>query len=79
MDLIRLALERGKSALQALHIITELLEEYGQDANGGYHNKNFFYHNSFLIADRTDGYLLETADRYWVAKKVTDLLPFQMD
>lgn len=72
MDLIRLALERGKSALQALHIITELLEEYGQDANGGYHNKNFFYHNSFLIADRTDGYLLETADRHWVAKKVTD-------
>ncbi len=72
MDLIRLALERAKSAVQALYIITELLEEFGQDANGGFKNKNFFYHNSFLIADRTDGYLLETADTFWVAKKVTN-------
>jgi dipeptidase len=70
MDLIRLALERSKTAKDALFLITELLEKYGQDACGGYQNKTFFYHNSFIIADRTDGYVLETADRYWVAKKI---------
>ncbi|XDD45515.1 C69 family dipeptidase [Leptospira sp. WS39.C2] len=70
MDLIRLALERSKTAKNALFLITELLEEYGQDACGGYQNKTFFYHNSFIIADRTDGYVLETADRFWVAKKI---------
>ncbi|TGK87746.1 peptidase C69 [Leptospira noumeaensis] len=70
MDLIRLALERCKSAKDGLFLITELLETYGQDACGGYENRSFFYHNSFIIADRTDGYVLETADRYWVAKKI---------
>ncbi|TGK52443.1 C69 family dipeptidase [Leptospira bouyouniensis] len=70
MDLIRLALERSKTAKDALFLITELLEKYGQDACGGYQNQSFFYHNSFIIADRTDGYVLETADRYWVAKKI---------
>ncbi|TGL09958.1 peptidase C69 [Leptospira levettii] len=70
MDLIRVALERSRTAKDALFLITELLETYGQDACGGYENKSFFYHNSFIIADRTDGYVLETADRYWVAKKI---------
>lgn len=70
MDLIRLALERCKSAKDGLFLITELLESYGQDACGGYENKTFYYHNSFIIADRTEGYVLETADKYWVAKKI---------
>ncbi|MCG6153329.1 C69 family dipeptidase [Leptospira bandrabouensis] len=70
MDLIRLALERCKSARDGLFLITELLETYGQDACGGYENKTFFYHNSFIIADRTEGYVLETADKFWVAKKI---------
>lgn len=70
MDLLRLALERCKTAKDALSCITELLERFGQDACGGYKNQSFFYHNSFIIADRTDGYVLETADRYWVSKKI---------
>lgn len=70
MDLLRLALERCKTAKDALSLITELLEQYGQDACGGYKNQSFYYHNSFIIADRTDGYVLETADKYWVSKKI---------
>lgn len=72
LDLVRLALERSKNAKQALDQITYLLEIYGQDGCGGYQNKNLFYHNSFIIADRTDGFLLETADRFWVAKKIQE-------
>ncbi len=70
MDLVRLALERCSTAKQALRTITELLKTYGQDACGGHHNENFFYHNSFLIADTRSAWVLETAGRHWVAERV---------
>ncbi len=70
MDLLRLALERSRTSEEALYCITELLEEYGQNACGGYKNKKFFYHNSFLIGDPEAAWLLETAGRHWVAGKV---------
>lgn len=72
MDLLRLALERTRSAEAALEVITALLEEYGQNACGGYENRRFFYHNSFLIADTSEAWVLETAGRHWVARRVTD-------
>ncbi|MGE0930268.1 C69 family dipeptidase [Peijinzhouia sedimentorum] len=72
MDLLRLALERCKSAMQAVELITELLTEYGQNACGGYKNKRFYYSNSFLIADRQEAWVLETAGGEWAAKRVYD-------
>ncbi len=33
MDLLRLALERGKTAYEAMHVITGLLEKYGQSGD----------------------------------------------
>lgn len=73
MDLLRLALERCKTAEEAVSCITSLLEKYGQNANGGYKNKKFYYHNSFLIADSTSAWVLETAGREWAAEKVKDI------
>ncbi len=70
MDMLRLALERTASAPAALECITDLLAEYGQDACGGYENRDFFYHNSFIIADPREAWVLETVDRHWVAQKV---------
>jgi dipeptidase len=72
MDLLRLALERSHTAHEALYCITDLLKTYGQDACGGYENKDFFYHNSFIIADKEEAWILETAGREWVAKKIKD-------
>lgn len=69
-ELLRLALERCKSKEQAIDLITNLLQEYGQDVCGGYRNRGFFYHNSFLIGDSTGAILLETVDRHWVWKTV---------
>lgn len=71
MDLLRLALERCRNCEEALQCITNLLETYGQDACGGYENRRFYYHNSFLIGDGNgDAWLLETAGRHWAARKV---------
>lgn len=70
MDMLRLSLEVSRTAKEALHYLITLLEKYGQDACGGYTNKKFFYHNSFLIADRFEGYQFETAGKHWVYKKV---------
>jgi dipeptidase len=70
MDMLRLALERSRSATAALECITELLAEFGQDACGGYENKNMFYFNSYIIADPKEAWVLETVDRHWVAEKV---------
>ncbi|MHA1436705.1 MAG: C69 family dipeptidase [Promethearchaeota archaeon] len=70
MDLLRLGLERGKSAKEALSIITILLEKYGQ---GGAHNKKGLnYHNSMIIADPNEAYVLETAGEWWIAEIVKD-------
>lgn len=73
MDLLRLALERGKTAHEAMHVIVGLLEKYGQcgdcEREGEWGDAN--YHNSFLIADPKEAWVLETAGRYWVAKRIT--------
>ena len=71
MDILRLALERSTSAEEALHVIVGLLEKYGQSGNcSAIHG--LYYHNSFLIADRTEAWVLETADKQWAALKVKD-------
>ena len=72
MDLLRLALERASTASDALDVITGLMAEYGQGGNCGFRHK-LFYHNSFLIADPDEAWVLETAGRHWAAKKVSGI------
>ena len=72
MDLLRLALERASTASDALDVITGLLAEYGQGGNCGFRHK-LSYHNSFLIADPNEAWVLETAGRHWAAKKVSGI------
>jgi dipeptidase len=69
MDLVRLALERARSAEQAADVITALLEQHGQGGSG-YADKDWPYHNSFLIADRREALLLETSERRWALRRV---------
>lgn len=73
MDMLRLALERCTTAAEAIDCITGLLAQYGQNACGGYKNKKFYYHNSFLIADTQEAWVLETAGKEWVTEKVKDI------
>ena len=69
MDLVRLGLERADSARQARDVIIRLLEEHGQGGNCGFDHE-FFYDNSFLIMDREELYILETAGCDWVYKQM---------
>jgi len=72
MDLIRLALERCRTTQEALELIIELLSKYGQGGNCGF-EKPFTYHNSFLITDAHEAWVLETAGKYWAAQKVNGI------
>lgn len=71
MDLLRLGLERGGNAKEAVEVISSLLEKYGQGgpcSEGG----DWAYHNSFIVADGGEAWVLETAGRFWAAERVTE-------
>jgi secernin len=69
MDLVRLTLERARTADEALERVTTLLEAYGQGGSGEEdHDEPYF--SSFLIADPEGGWIVETSQRTWAAKPV---------
>jgi dipeptidase len=71
MDLIRLGLERGATAHQALDVMTALLEEYGQGGSPRHNDPQAeCYDNSFILADPAEAWVLETSGREWAARRI---------
>jgi secernin len=71
MDLVRLGLERSKSAREATEVIGELIERYGQGGSGQY-DVDFRYCGGFIVADQADAYVLESSGRQWIARRVEE-------
>jgi dipeptidase len=69
MELLRLGLERGKTAAEAVDVITGLVSQFGQ---GKFANKADVrtYDNSFIIADPHEAYIVEAAGHDWAVKQV---------
>jgi secernin len=71
MDLVRLGLERAHNADEAVEVMTRLLERHGQ---GGpcRADSDESYFSSFLIADPSGAWVLETSGRSWAAARRDD-------
>jgi secernin len=71
MDLLRLALERGATAEEAVQVIVELLEQHGQGGSCSHEHPRFTYDNSYIVADTHGAIVLETAGRRWATERVS--------
>lgn len=69
MDIVRLTLERARDAPEALAVLTDLVETYGQGGSGWQHSDEPYF-SSFLISDPRHAYVVETSNRTWVAREI---------
>jgi secernin len=74
MELLRLGLERGHTAAQAVTIITDLVARHGQYGAGTVSQDRpaAAYDNSFIVADSTESWVVETTGRRWVTRRVRE-------
>mmetsp|Transcript_17264 Transcript_17264/g.34948 ORF Transcript_17264/g.34948 Transcript_17264/m.34948 type:complete len:462 (-) Transcript_17264:16-1401(-) len=71
MDILRLALERGTSAKHAVEVCIHFIETYGQGGPCCNEDMEWTYENSFLFADQTEAYVLETAGiKHWAWERI---------
>lgn len=64
-------MERSSNANEALDVITNLLEKYGQGGPCSKDDSGMVYHNSFIIADASTAWVLETSGKHWAAVQIT--------
>ncbi|EMF83173.1 hypothetical protein LEP1GSC188_0530 [Leptospira weilii serovar Topaz str. LT2116] len=55
------------------------MERFGQDACGGYTNSSFYYHNSFLIADFRNAFVLKPRESSGLGKGSKVFIRFPTD
>jgi secernin len=73
MEILRLGLERGRSADEAVRVMTSLISQYGQ---GVFANEAGVrtYDNSYIVADPHTAIVIETAGHEWVVRQVSGTL-----
>ncbi|MFC1481582.1 hypothetical protein ACFL6E_04995 [Candidatus Neomarinimicrobiota bacterium] len=68
-ELVRLVLERSSDVSKALDVLTWLIQSYGQ---GGTIADGITGDCCFVIGDHQESWLVETAGRHWVARKIEE-------
>ena len=68
-----MGLERSTSSREAVDVITSLLAKHGQGGPCSEEpgSTDLCYHNSYLIADSNEAWVLETTAKHWAAEKIT--------
>ncbi|MDP3061653.1 MAG: C69 family dipeptidase [Chloroflexota bacterium] len=69
MEILRLALERGRTAVEAVEVMTALIGRYGQGKFSNTENVRT-YDNGYIVADPREAYVIETAGHEWAVKRV---------
>jgi len=69
MDILRAALSSCESAKAAVDAICAFTEARDQGGNGAYRGK-LVYHNSYIVSDPREAYVLETAGRRWAWRPI---------
>jgi secernin len=72
MDLVRLSLERGRTAADAVRVLTRLLEAHGQGGNCGFQDNFMVYHNGFIVADSEQRFIVLAVGSEWAVLDRTD-------
>jgi secernin len=70
LDLLRLGLERGATAREAVEVIGAHVVEYGQGGNVQMMG-NYRFDGGLLIADRSEAWVINCAGRHWAARRAT--------
>jgi hypothetical protein len=71
MDLVRLALERATTAADAVVVLTDGIARWGQGGSG-HRDADRPYWSSFLVADPTDAWVVETSGSTVATERVVD-------
>ena len=73
MELLRLGLERARTAAEAVDVITTLVTHYGQ---GKFANDAGVrtYDNGYIVADPSEAYVIETAGHEWAVQRVQNAI-----
>jgi dipeptidase len=69
-DLVRLVLQRSRNARTAVDLLIDLVERYGRNQQPGVPPEG---DTSFLVADATEAFALETAGRHWVYQEIQEV------
>lgn len=69
MDIVRLALERSRSAAEAVDTIGALVAAHGQRGVADSW-RGIGYDSAFLVADRSDAWIVETYDREFASRRI---------
>ncbi len=73
LDLLRLVLERARTAREGVEIAGHHVETYGQGGNCQMMG-NYWFDSGLLIGDRKEAWVVNCAGRQWAARQVKDVM-----